>query len=224
WRVIDVRTDFVNISGFTVQNCGNTTGDAGIYIQSNNNQISNNIVKDNNWVGIWIFGEYSDNIISDNIVLNSRIGIGVSLGSNNLISDNYIHDQVEGIRLASGSNNTISDNNIENHSYQGIFIFYSNFNLILNNNIMNNPTGIFIEEYDNNTNHNILYHNNFFQNNRNAYSDGTNFWDNGYPSGGNYWDDYTGIDANGDGIGDTHYNILGGSNQDNYPLMMPYNI
>jgi len=49
-----------------------------------------------------------------------------------------------------------------------------------------------------------------------------NVWDDGYPSGGNYWSDYTGVDANSDGIGDTPY-ILDAQNVDNYPLMQPFN-
>jgi len=65
-----------------------------------------------------------------------------------------------------------------------------------------------------------IYHNNFVNNIQNAYDHGTNAWDNGLE--GNYWDDYNGEDNNGNGIGDTPYNITGGLNQDNYPLMVPY--
>jgi hypothetical protein len=48
-----------------------------------------------------------------------------------------------------------------------------------------------------------------------------NVWDDGYPSGGNYWSDYSGIDVNGDKIGDTPY-VIDVDNQDNYPLMGPW--
>jgi len=45
------------------------------------------------------------------------------------------------------------------------------------------------------------------------------YWDCG--SYGNYWSDYTGIDEDGDGIGNTPYQIPGGNNKDRYPLMEP---
>jgi nitrous oxidase accessory protein NosD len=38
---------------------------------------------------------------------------------------------------------------------------------------------------------------------------------------GNYWSDYTGDDANNDGIGDTPY-AISNENYDNYPLMAPF--
>jgi len=69
---------------------------------------------------------------------------------------------------------------------------------------------------------NIFYHNNFINNTPQVkvYVD-VNIWDDGHPSGGNYWSDYTGTDANYDGIGDTPY-IIDANNTDHYPLMTPY--
>ena len=50
-----------------------------------------------------------------------------------------------------------------------------------------------------------------------------NRFDDGYPSGGNYWDDYTGADANKNGIGDTPY-FIAENNQDTHPIMNPVDI
>ena len=48
---------------------------------------------------------------------------------------------------------------------------------------------------------------------------GSNDWDNGVI--GNCWGNYSGIDADYDGIGDTPYNVPGGAgNKDNKPLMI----
>ena len=39
----------------------------------------------------------------------------------------------------------------------------------------------------------------------------------------NYWSDYSGTDANRDGVGDTPY-IIDSNNQDNYPIILPIDV
>ncbi len=41
---------------------------------------------------------------------------------------------------------------------------------------------------------------------------------------GNYWDDYTGVDEDNNGIGDTDYSIKGSGRLDFYPLMEPVDV
>lgn len=120
------------------------------------------------------------------------------------------------------NNNVICNNIIENNQGTGVYLHDSaNHNMIYGNNIRNNEgAGIFIWESSNN---NYIFHNNFVNNGwYHAKDKCNNYWDYGYPSGGNYWDDYTGVDINGDGMGDTSYDILGdgiGNNRDRYPFL-----
>lgn len=68
---------------------------------------------------------------------------------------------------------------------------------------------------------NKIYHNNFIGNTIHATAQygKANTWSHGEPPSGNYWDNYTGWDSNGDGIGQTTYDIVGDENADRYPLM-----
>ncbi len=109
----------------------------------------------------------------------------------------------------------------------GFYIYNSSNNKITKNRILNNSCGI--DTYYHSFN-NIFYLNNFIDNSKNSVQN--NVWNSPAPitytyNGntytnyrGNYWDDYTGGDADGDGIGDTPYDI--DSDKDNYPLMEPF--
>ncbi len=142
--------------------------------------------------------------------------------NNNIISGNKLtRNYWSGILLRDeSSHNTISGNNIRD-SYKGIDLLSGSNNSIVGNNITNCGSGGGISLYE--SSDNIIYHNNFVDNTFfQVYSyASTNVWDDGYPSGGNYWSDYTGVDSNRDGIGDSWYNITEG-NIDHYPLMGPF--
>ena len=195
---------------------------------SNNNTITKNNI-DANTLGIYLITS-SNNTITGNTITNSTSeGISIGNSCNNIINGNIIkNNNYCGIFLLGHiledysytHHNTITGNLIINNSC-GVYLFSETtffsckYNTIRGNTITNNGDGIWLSS---NSDNNKIYHNNF-DNSDNAYDDGANTWDNGNISGGNYWSNYTGIDTNGDGIGETPYNISGGDNQDRYPFV-----
>ena len=190
-----------------------------IYSSSSYNTISGNSITANNGEGI-LLGSSSNNTVSGNsITANNYDGIYLDSSSNNTVSGNNITNNDYGIELGSSSNNTVSGNSITANNYDGIRIYSSSsYNTISGNSITaNNYDGIYL---DSSSNSNRLYHNNIINNTVQAYiyDSYSNVWDDGYPSGGNYWSNYTGVDLDHDGIGDSPH-VIDANNTDNYPLM-----
>ncbi len=143
-----------------------------------------------------------------------------------------------GVYFRSVHDGSIINNTIVNSTYTGIYLGYSACyeNLIFHNRI----TGSLRYGIRNtgSPENNLIYDNYFALNNNNARDEnGTNFWNTTYncsggPSitlgpciGGNYYDDYTGTDANSDGIGDTlDYSIPNKGAIDYLPLVSPINL
>ncbi len=207
---------------------------AGVFVNNTNTSLSNVTVK-NIKVDSWGAGIYYGNIRNGRIintnVSNSFYGILLSFSNNSELISNYVFKNRNGIYIESSNNNMISMNKASNNKWlywwywrsyyigYGISLISSSENTIYNNNISYNHDNGFYLDYG--SKGNIIYRNNIMNNSPQALSNSIeNFWDSGYPDGGNYWSDYNGIDSNGDGIGDTPYNISGDAGaKDRYPFM-----
>jgi parallel beta-helix repeat protein len=214
-----------NCTNCTIQQLNLSFVDTGIQLaHSNNNKIIENNASHNSRDGIWL--SYSSyNILKENTVChNNWDGIRVKFYCiDNSITENTVTNNDEyGIELYKSDRNYISNNSVISNIYDvytlgiGIGIVSSNDNTINNNLVKDNRYGILVDGSKNN----LVYHNQFVLNDLQASDTGKkNDWYDASIQQGNYWSDYSGDDGDGDGIGDTPYDIADGNNQDRYPLM-----
>lgn len=169
-----------------------------------------------------------DLTLMNNTIFNDNRGILLAeFITNATIQANHLQNNTVGISAAASRFNRIIANVL---SYNGQGILFSadiiyrgeNDNVVVDNTLSNNGYGITCVYSDSASKNNHFYHNTFLYNGHAAYEEYHDAWNSCAPFGGNYWSDYTGVDDNHDGIGDTPYDIKY-NNRDNYPLMAPYN-
>lgn len=141
YEVIYVEGQNIVISDFTIQN-----GAIGLICAINNSQISNLII-DNTYCAIYLYRS-SQNTISNNLITSCE-GYCIYMNdhtSNNVIVNNLLPGQsTDGICLLGRcDNNRIEKNSIENKE-NGVVMEWSFFNVIRNNNFINNTRQAYFE-------------------------------------------------------------------------------
>ena len=213
-----------------------SSNDDGIKLDdnSNGNEITNNICFYNTF-GIILSDSVGNKITNNTCFYNTWNGIEIDYSNSNEITNNkcsYNYD--DGIELHGSNINKITNNICSYNTNGGIHLHYKAKGNEITNNICSYNGKYGIRSYK--SNNNLIYLNNFINNiedNANS-SSSDNTWNspekitytyNGstYTNYmGNYWSDYTGSDKNGDGIGDTSYEIVWREEYDYYPLMEPW--
>jgi parallel beta-helix repeat protein len=190
----------------------------GIRIQSSsNNTLQHNTVT-GSADGIFIFTDANHNRLLANTVSANTRGIYLLYGStyNQLIANIAAHNAV-GIQLTQGCTNSTLTDNIAFANTLGIGLKDACNNALIGNHLLSNQQGLLLEAA---ANTNTIAHNSFVNNAQPARITAAYNTTWHTDQQGNYWSTYTGIDADGDGIGDTPYPI-DANNTDPYPLMHP---
>ncbi len=242
--VFTVQADNVAIEGFTIQSLNYTTSSdcaTGIMLNADGATITGNVFL-GPYYGVFASVTSQTNVSDNQLVKIGKNGIKICGGDHNVITGNVMTGNVQSGAAVDGSSTIVANNLFEANglglglgaSYSVIYgnnftantgsgIYFGASNTIVAANSFNqNKRGIDFSSDFAAPGGNVLYLNNFLNNTFQITSRSSGFsqtWDNGKE--GNYWSTYTGVDANGDGIGDSAYEIFG-DNIDHLPIMTQF--
>ena len=162
--VVNISSDFVNISGFTIRY--DYYWSVGISIVSCNNKITDNILHGYfDGTGIELSESAKNNIIMENKFLESINGIYSKSSNNNIIENNYFTSHWNCIVLDWSEGNIIINNTLTDNGH-GIILYDSSNNTLIGNKLYDDArcTTLYLLSSDNNTikNNTIYYGNSIY--------------------------------------------------------------
>jgi parallel beta-helix repeat protein len=180
----------ISCSNVTVRDLNFTGNGHGMFCYDVSDSRIENVTVSNNNYGVYLQNSIN-NLVSHNYCPNNWVGISLQYSRDNIVESNVASDNEKGISLYKADYNCIRGSTLQNNLY-GTRFFSSSFNEIFHNNLVGNNEQV---------------------NPINSYM---NVWDNGFE--GNFWSNYTGSDADRDGLGGIDQ-IIDDNNHDRHPLL-----
>jgi len=149
-HALKVVADYVDVSGFTVENATGWHDNAGIYLSDVSHcNISDNKVPGNGFSGIYLDSS-SNNVLMNNIVDHNHLGIYLRSSSNNQLMNNRMENNSLGIHLRDSEDNILTNNTVNEDQYDAIYLLGSSRNTLSNNIANASQFGIRLFESSNN--------------------------------------------------------------------------